>query len=169
MLKIQIGISLLLFAIDLQSTLAENLSLTLTYTDIKVQIAQVEIRSEISFDEAVESLRLRANQHNLKFVGVNQLNKEIEALTGKPSKHIEIYNFCDGVTAQKLIAANSLMIAFMPCRIAILEDTQGKRWIITMLIHPDLIREMPDDTRKNAERIMSAMKDVMIAASNGDL
>ena len=68
-----------------------------------------------------------------------------------------------------MIAANPLMISFMPCRIAILEDMQGKRWIITMLINPDLIRALPDETQKSAERIMSAMKDIILAASSGDL
>ena len=169
MLKIKICISLLLLAISYQSAIAESASPSLSYTDMRVQIAQVEILPGISFDEAVESLKLRANQHNLKFVGVNQLHKEIEALTGKPSKRIEIFNFCDGITAQKMIAANPLMISFMPCRIAILEDMQGKRWIITMLINPDLIRALPDETQKSAERIMSAMKDIILAASSGDL
>ncbi len=123
----------------------------------------------ISFDDAVDSLKLRANQHNLKFVGVNQLYKEIEALTGKPSKRIEIFSFCDGLTAQKMITANPLMISFMPCRIAIVEDAQGKRWVISMMISPDMINGLPDDTRKNAERIVSSMKDMMLAASSGDL
>ena len=166
---IQNSLAVFFLSICCQSAMAESPASTLTYTDIRAQIAQVEIRPGISLDEAVDSLKLRANQHNLKFVGANQLYKEIEALTGKPSKRIEIFNFCDGITAQKMIAANSLMISFMPCRIAILEDTQGKRWVIAMMINPDMIRGLPDDTRKNAERIMNAMKDMMLAASNGDL
>lgn len=68
-----------------------------------------------------------------------------------------------------MIAANPLMIAFMPCRIAILEDAQGKRWIITMMINSDMIRSMPEDTQKDAKRIIEAMKDIMLAASIGDL
>lgn len=141
----------------------------LSYTELKVQVARVEIQSGVSFDDAVESLKLRANQHNLKFVGGNKLYKEIEALTGKPAKRMEIFNFCDGLTAQKMIAANPLLISFMPCRIAMVEDEQGKRWIISMMMDAEIIRAMPDETRKNAERIMSAMKDIMLAAASGDL
>lgn len=149
--------------------LAETAAPEVSYTELKVQVARVEIQPGVSFDDAVESLKLRANQHNLKFVGANPLYKEIEALTGKPAKRMEIFNFCDGLTAQKMIAANPLLIAFMPCRIALVEDAQGKRWVIAMMIDADLIRAMPEDTRKNAERVMSAMKDIMRAASNGDL
>lgn len=168
MRNIRIGLALVLI-ITFQSALAESSSSALSYTEIKVQIARVEIQQGVSFDDAVESLKLRANQHNLKFVGASPLYKEIEALTGKPAKRMEIFNFCDGLTAQKMISANPLMISFMPCRIALVEDAQGKRWVISMMMDMDIIRVLPDETRKNAERVTSAMKDMMLAASSGDL
>lgn len=158
-------VSLLTF----QSAMAETATPALSYTNINVQIARVEIKLGISFDDAIESLKLRANQHNLKFVGVSPLYKEIEALTGKPAKRMEIFSFCDGLTAQKMIAANPLMISFMPCRIAIVEDAQGKRWLVSMMMDADLIRALPDGTREQAERITNALKDMMLAASSGDL
>ena len=142
---------------------------TLSYTGMNVQIARVQIQKGVSFDDAVESLKLRANQHNLKFVGFSPLYKEIEALTGKPAKRMEIFSFCDGLVAQQMIAADPLMISFMPCRIALVEDEQGARWIISMMISNDMIRALPVGIRNNAQRIMDAMKDSMLAASNGDL
>ncbi len=141
----------------------------LTYTDVKLQIARIQVQDSVSFDDAVESLKLRANQHNLKFVGVNALYKEIEALTGKPSKRIEIFNFCDGLTANKMLQADPQMIAFMPCRIALIEDKDGKRWVISMMMDLKMIQAMPPETRKSAEHVMEAMKDMMVAASKGDL
>ena len=72
----------------------------------------------MSFDDAVESLKLRANQLNIKFVGVNQPNKEIEALTGKPTKRMEMFSFCDGLVAQQMLVVNLNTIAFMPCRMS---------------------------------------------------
>jgi uncharacterized protein (DUF302 family) len=141
----------------------------ISYTDVKLQIARIQIEDSVSFDDAVESLKLRANQRNLKFVGVNQLYKEIEALTGKPSKRIEIFNFCDGLTANKMLAADPQMIAFMPCRIALIEDKDGKRWVISMMMDLKMIQAMPPETRKSAEHVMESMKDMMVAASKGDL
>ena len=168
MIILRVALAIMLTG-TLPSALAENPKPALSYTELKVQVARVEIQSGISFDDAVDSLKLRANQHNLKFVGANALYKEIEALTGKPAKRMEIFNFCDGLTAQKMIAANPMMISFMPCRIAMVEDAQGKRWIISMMISSDMINSLPEETRKNAERVMSAMKDIMLAASAGDL
>lgn len=141
----------------------------LAYTEIKVQIARVQIADGVSFDDAVDSLKLRANQHNLKFVGASPLHKEVEALTGKPAKRMEIFSFCDGLTAQQMIAEDPLMIAFMPCRIALVEDKQGARWLVSMMMSEAMIAAMPAAVRGNAQRIMAAMKDAMLAASNGDI
>jgi uncharacterized protein (DUF302 family) len=158
----------LLFASFMQAAVATDQA-GISYTDVKLQIARIQIQDSVSFDDAVESLKLRANQHNLKFVGVNQLYKEIEALTGKPSKRIEIFNFCDGLTANKMLTADPQMIAFMPCRIALIEDKDGKRWVISMMMDLKMIQAMPAETRKSAEHVMESMKDMMVAASKGDL
>ncbi len=168
MSKIRIFVALLLAAVAQFAAAAEPAS-GIDYTDVNLQIARIQIQDNVSFDDAVESLKLRANQHNLKFVGVNQLYKEIEALTGKPSKRIEIFNFCDGLTANKMLASDPKMIAFMPCRIALIEDKEGKRWVISMMMDLKMIQAMPADARKSAEHVMEAMKDMMVAASKGDL
>lgn len=164
MKSLQTLLALLLLAVT-QLAAADELS----YTNVQLQIARIQVQDDISFDDAVESLKLRANQHNLKFVGGNPIYKEIEALTGKPAKRMEIFNFCDGLTANKMLAADPMMIAFMPCRIAMIEDKTGKRWVISMMMDLKMIKALPEDTRKSAEKVMAAMKDMMVAASKGDL
>lgn len=166
--RIQCCLAVLLLIV-LRPTVAAPPAPVLSYTNMKVQIARVQIQDGVSFDDAIESLKLRANQHNLKFVGASPLYKEIEALTGKPSRRMEIFSFCDGLTAQQMISADPMMISFMPCRIALVEDVAGKRWVISMMMDEAMIRALPADIRKNAERVMNSMKDMMLAASNGDL
>jgi uncharacterized protein (DUF302 family) len=82
---------------------------------------------------------------------------------------MEIFNFCDGLTANKMLTADPMMIAFMPCRIALIEDNNGKRWVVSMMMDLKMIKAMPTETRQSAERVMAAMKDMMVAASKGDL
>src|SRR5512134_1282437 len=125
MKKLQALLAILLLAVTQLAVAADAPKSGITYTNVKLQIARIQVQDGISFDDAVESLKLRANQHNLKFVGGNPIYKEIEALTGKPTKRMEIFNFCDGLTANKMLTADPMMIAFMPCRIAILEDKEG--------------------------------------------
>jgi len=166
MKSLQTLFAILLLAVTQLASAAED---GLSYTNVKLQIARIQVQDSVSFDDAVESLKLRANQHNLKFVGVNAIYKEIESLTGQPSRRMEIFNFCDGLTANKMLQADPTMIAFMPCRIAILEDAQGKRWVISMMMDLKLVKKLPADARSSAERVMAAMKDMMVAASRGDL
>lgn len=168
MKTIQIIFTLLL-AFLMQPAIAADPKSGISYTNVKLQIARIQVQGGVSFDDAVESLKLRANQHNLKFVGANPLYKEIEALTGKPAKRMEIFNFCDGLTANKMLTADPMMIAFMPCRIALVEDAQNKRWVVSMMMDMKLIKALPADARSSAERVMAAMKDMMVAASRGDL
>jgi uncharacterized protein (DUF302 family) len=168
MKTIQIIFTLVL-AFLVQPAIAADPKSGISYTNVKLQIARIQVQGGVSFDDAVESLKLRANQHNLKFVGANPLYKEIEALTGKPAKRMEIFNFCDGLTANKMLTADPMMIAFMPCRIALVEDAQNKRWVVSMMMDMKLIKALPADARSSAERVMAAMKDMMVAASRGDL
>jgi uncharacterized protein (DUF302 family) len=167
-MDIRIVFSLLL-AVALPTAVAAEPKSGISYQDVKLQIARIQVEDGVSFDDAVESLKLRANQHNLKFVGVNAIYKEIESLTGQPSKRMEIFNFCDGLTANKMLQADPTMIAFMPCRIAILEDAHGRRWVISMMMDLKLVKKLPADARASAEKVMAAMKDMMVAASKGDL
>lgn len=168
MKTIQIIFTLVL-AFLVQPAIAADPKSGISYTNVKLQIARIQVQGGVSFDDAVESLKLRANQHNLKFVGANPLYKEIEALTGKPAKRMEIFNFCDGLTANKMLTADPMIIAFMPCRIALVEDAQNKRWVVSMMMDMKLIKALPADARSSAERVMAAMKDMMVAASRGDL
>ncbi len=159
-----LAIALLLLAVA--ATAAEP---ALSYQKVSLQIARIQVQEDVGFDDAVASLKLRANEHNLKFVGVNALYKEIEALTGEPAKRMEIFNFCDGLTANKMLKADPSMIAFMPCRIALVEDAAGKRWVIAMLMDQAMINKLPADARASAEKVISSMKDMMVAASRGDI
>jgi uncharacterized protein (DUF302 family) len=134
-----------------------------------VRIARIQVRDGVSFDDAVESLRLRANQRNLKFVGVNHLGKEIEALSGRPSRRIEIFGFCDGLAAQQMIEADASMLAYMPCRIGMLEDAQGRIWVISMLIDDSVLGALPSPARESAKRVTAALQEIMVAAAQGDL
>ena len=123
----------------------------------------------MTFDDAIESMRLRANQRNLKYVGVNQLGKEIEALSGKPSRRIEIFSFCDALVAQQMIEADPSMLAYMPCRIGMLEDEQHRIWLIAMLIDESFMQALPPAARASAQHVTATLRDIMVAGARGDL
>ena len=141
----------------------------LTLSSVPVRIARIQVRDGVSFDDAVESMRLRANQRNLKYVGVNQLGKEIEALSGRPSRRIEIFSFCDGLVARQMIEADPSMLAYMPCRIGMLEDDQHRIWLIAMLIDESVMQALPPAARESAQHVTATLREIMVAGARGDL
>jgi hypothetical protein len=52
---------------------------------LQVNIVRVPVKAGVSFDDAVDSLKLRANARNFKFVGHSPLSKEVEAAL--PRRH----------------------------------------------------------------------------------
>jgi len=76
---------------------------------------------------------------------------------------------------RKILDYSPEFIAFPPCRIAVLEDSARRIWLVTLdwdvtwmdtSAHPDKIGE---DLRKDAIRIREVMEDIMLAAARGDL
>jgi uncharacterized protein (DUF302 family) len=142
---------------------------------ISLMTYKVKAKPGISFDEVVESMKLRANTHNYKYVGHSPLSKDVEAVTGKPSPRVEVFSFCDSVVARRLLDYVPELIAFLPCRIAVLEDANKDIWLITIdwdiswLDYSQNPNKMDPELYKESRRIRDVMEDMMNAGANGDL
>ena len=88
-------------------------------------VYKLEIDKSVSFNDAAESMRLRANALNLQLVAELPLSKQVEAIVGKPQRIITIFQFCDAVIAKELIDLSMDFATYMPCRIAMIEDADG--------------------------------------------
>lgn len=128
----------------------------------------------VSYNDAVESLKLRANSRNFKFVGVSPLSKEVEAMTGQPTPRTEIFSFCDAVTARQFIDVNLDFAAFLPCRVAVLEDASRKVWIVSMMMDMAWLEgekgtvPIPSGLRARAAEIIDILNDMINAAAKGE-
>lgn len=133
---------------------------------------KIAINPKVSMQEAAESLRIRANTWNLKLVAELPLSKQVEAMTGKAQKTITIFQFCDALTAKKLIDLNLDFSVYMPCRIALIEDAQGQGWLVMMDVNTDAIareKALPEDLRQKVEQVRTALIDMMKAGATGEL
>lgn len=142
---------------------------------LQVNIIRMPVKAGVSFQDAVDSLKLRANARNFKFVGHSPLSKEVEAVTGKPAARTEIFSFCDAVTASQFIAVSLDFAAFLPCRVAIVEDANKKVWIVSMMMDMSWLDTgkngppVPEKLRSRAMEIIDIMNDMIKAAANGDI
>lgn len=136
-----------------------------------------QVREGVSFDDAVESMKLRANQVNLKLVGHSPMIKDIQAVLGDLSApRMEVFHFCDIEVGREIMKLVPESIVFLPCRIAIMEDAQKKIWVLTLDWDPawlDGINSsgmgLSPEMMVMAKKIRENMDNVMRAAAEGDL
>ena len=137
---------------------------------------KLPLEEDVTWDDAVESMKLRANEVNFKFVGSSPLSKEIEALTDAPSPRIEIFRFCDALVARKILDYMPEFIVFLPCKIALIEDADGQIWIMTMdwdVSWLDFAQNpnshLSKELRADAKTIRENIRYIMEGAASGDL
>lgn len=136
---------------------------------ISETVVKVQIEEDVSLDQAVESMKLRANLINMPLVGELPLSEQLEAM-GEESRRMEIFQFCDPVTAKEMVEANIDFAAFLPCRIALIEDQEGQGWLIMadldrIMAGTDLSPELEDE----AIEVRDALHDIMEAGATGDI
>src|SRR5690606_39106055 len=86
---------------------------------LNYMVLKYPVWTGVSFDEAVQSLKLRANRLNFKFVGENLMWKDFRAVLGDDgAPRVEVFSFCDIAIARDLLKIVPEMVVFLPCRIA---------------------------------------------------
>lgn len=130
----------------------------------------------LSFDDVVQSMMLRANRVNLKFVGSNLMWKGFEAVLGDTgAPRVEVFSFCDVAIGRELLKIIPEMVVFLPCRIAVMEDADKNIWVLMMnwdVTWLDLAGQqagMTPELRLGVTEIREKMDDVMRAGANGEL
>lgn len=139
------------------------------YVDIEKTVLKLPLEEGVTLESAVESMKLRANILNIKLVAELPLSKQIAAM-GEKSGFIGIYQFCEPLTAKKMVQYDINFAAYLPCRISAVEDAQGNGWLLMMnmeilLNNPELSKEL----RKEAGTVWNNLLDIMKAGASGDL
>jgi len=173
-----VGISLLFSACATQTTTdtsnAQPMEMSgddegMRYMPIEKTVVKMAIAKDVSLDEAVESMKLRANELNIKLVAELPLSKQIKAM-GESSRRMAIYQFCDALTAKKMVEYDIHFAAYLPCRISLVEDSHGRGWLLMMdmnllINNPNLDSAL----RKSASGVRDFLLQIMTAGANGDL
>jgi len=132
-------------------------------------VIKMPLEEGVSMDDAIQSMKLRANALNFKLVAHQPLYKELEAL-GVPTKRVEIFQFCDARIAHAMISANLDFAAYLPCRITLIQDKDDKPWLVTMDLDRVIkMANLPPDLLENATKVRDTIKEIMEAGASGDL
>ena len=138
-------------------------------SNILHEVVKMQLADGVSFDDAVGSMKLRANSRNMRLVAELPLSKQIQSM-GKKARRMDIYQFCDPLTAQRMVEANIHFAAYLPCRIALVEDKKGRGWLVMMNL--DMMLQgatLSKDLKVQAKKVRDVLMDIMQAGANGDL
>jgi uncharacterized protein (DUF302 family) len=131
---------------------------------------RVPLADDVSPQDAEEAMKAVANELNIKNVGELPLSKEVESILGKPYRMLKIYMFCDPLTAVKMLDFSDAFSAYLPCRVAMVEDKQGKFWLYTLnmdlMIHGGT--PLPPELKAEAVKVKETILAIMHRGAEGD-
>jgi hypothetical protein len=131
---------------------------------------KVPVKDGLTAEEVEQTMRFVANEHNMKNVGELPLYKEVEAISGEPYRFLKLYMFCNPMTAAEMVDMSDAFSAYLPCRITLVEDKQGKLWLYTlnldMMIHGGT--PLPPDLAEEANNVKDIILDIMNRGASGD-
>ncbi len=137
---------------------------------------KVKVKPGVSFDDVVESMKLRANKLNFKYVGNNLMYKDFQAVLGDMSApRIEVHSFCDIAVGRDLLRISPEFLVFLPCRIGIMEDANKEIWVMMLDWNLDWVSGyesqmgVTPELAKGAIEIRNKMEEIMMAGATGDL
>ena len=131
---------------------------------------KVQVDDGLEPEEVVESLKSLASARNMLFVGESPFYKQVEAMTGERYRYINFLSFCSAQVGKQMLDYQDPYSGFMPCRIALVEDKQGKLWLYSMnldlMIHGG--NELPPDLKEGAQMVRSYIREMMELAAKGE-
>jgi uncharacterized protein (DUF302 family) len=135
--------------------------------DISQTVTRVQLAEGVSADDAIDALQSRAIALNMKLVAHQPLSKELAA-RGIDSGRLEIFQFCNPEDAYRMVSFNPIFAAYMPCRIALVEEPDGPTWL--MMINLDMLidnAELPPELKAMATKINDNLMEIMQAGATG--
>jgi len=145
-------------------------SLLATGNAAEATVWKVPVTEGLDAADVEETMRFVANEHNIKNVGELPLSDEVAAMTGQTQRLWKIYMFCNPLTAARMIDYSDAYSAYLPCRISLVEDREGRLWLYTlnmdMMIHGG--KPLPPELFDEAIGIKETILDIMNRGAKGE-
>jgi uncharacterized protein (DUF302 family) len=141
-----------------------------TGNSAEATVWKIPVEDGLSAEEVEETMKFVANEHNFANVGELPLSKDIEAKTGEDFRFIKLFLFCDSLIAAEMLNYSGAFSAYLPCRIALIEDKEGKLWLYTlnmdMMIYGG--KTLPAELYDKAVRVKEIILDIMNRGATGE-
>lgn len=136
---------------------------------ISAMVLRMPVASGVSADQAVAAMRERAAARQLQLWGQWSLDGRIQTELGTKIRYAYVLAFWDPNTAAALLEHNTELAAFLPARVAVIEDAQGKLWLespdLGLLVHGG---PTPNAAlQQQAARLQAMLTDIMQTGARG--
>jgi uncharacterized protein (DUF302 family) len=111
---------------DMANTLLDTSDITMA------SIVKVPVAEDVSNEDVEEAMESIANTEGIRSVGKLPLSEMVELQTGEPQRFLKIFQYCSPRTAMTMVNHSDAFSAYLPCRIALIEDKSGQRWLYTL-------------------------------------
>ncbi len=136
----------------------------------EASIWKIPVAEDLTPEDVEETMKFVANEHNMSNVGELPLSKDIEAKLGKSYRFVKIFLFCNSLTAAQMLDYSDAYSAYLPCRITLIEDHEGKLWLMTlnmdMMIYGG--EPLPPELKEEAIKVKEYILDIMNRGANGE-
>lgn len=120
-------------------------------------------------DDIKMSIESAAVGSGLANVGEMPLSRQLELETGEEQRYLMIYQYCSPQIARKAVNFSPYFSAYLPCRIAVVEDDEGRYHLyglnMDMFVHGG--KEMPEGFKQDAMHVRDTMYKMMEAGASG--
>jgi uncharacterized protein (DUF302 family) len=133
-------------------------------------IWKVPVEEDLTIEDVDETVKAVANELNIKNVGELPLSDQVEAMTGEKSRYFKIYMFCNALTAAQMLDYSDAYSAYLPCRISLVEDKQGKLWLYSLNMDAMIYggRPLPPALKEEAMGVKKIILEIMNRGAEGD-
>ena len=131
---------------------------------------KMPVKEGLSPGDVEDTMRFVANEHNIKNVGELPLSGQIEAMTGEKTRFFKIFMFCNALTAANMLDYSDAFSAYLPCRVSMVEDKDGKLLLYSLNMDGMIYggKPLPPALKEEAEGVKEIIQDIMNRGAAGD-
>ena len=161
--------SLFLLGFTLNAQAVEMFELSEQCSDDVMNMVKCKVAEDVSTEDAIDSMKLRANFLNFKLVGHMPLSEQVKA-NGGESNRMEIFQFCDANIAAKMVKHSMAFAGYLPCRISLVLDDAGQAWLITLNMDKTMgDASLPEALKGLGMTVRNNIYSIITAGAEGDL
>ena len=133
-------------------------------------IVRVKVADDVSNEDVEEAMESIATAEGIRSVGMLPLSEMVELQTGEKQRFLKIYQCCSPRTAMVMVDHSDAFSAYLPCRLALIQDKEGQRWLYTLDMNAMIYggAPLPDYLLEKAIEVQRVITAIQVGGAEGD-